>query len=185
MKIHTATLDAGVARHVPFSGRYFRILNGVGVFEVEFSNGVRTDFVAGLGVALPDFDGLIIVSPTDQVVMMAVSNLPIDDNRLSGDVALSGALDTKPVGAEINEFGAVVVGVAATLVRAANASRRSILVQNNGTADIYVGSSAAVTVATGIRVPLGGGAFESQAIGAVYAISGTAGQDVRFSEELN
>lgn len=185
MKIHSATLQAGVARHVPLPGRYFRILNGAGIFEVEFSNGVRTDFVAGLGVVLPDFDDLIIVSATNQVVMMAVSNLPIDDNRLSGDVALSGALDTMAVGAASNEYGAVTVGTVATLVRAANAARRALLVQNNGTADIYVGSSAAVTVATGIRVSAGGGTYITEAVGTVYAISGAAGQNVRFSEDLN
>jgi hypothetical protein len=185
MKIHQASLTANVARHIPLPGRYFRILNGSGIFEVEFSNGVRTDFVAGLGVELSDFDSLMIVSPTDQVVLVAVSNLPIDDNRLSGDVALSGTIDTKQAGAATNQYGAQVVGAVATLIADVTAARRSLLIQNLGSVDIYVGSSAAVTTASGVRVSGNGGTYETQAVGAVYAITAAGSSDVRFSEDVN
>lgn len=78
---------------------------------------------------------------------------------------------------------AVSVGNTATdLVGSDLANRKRILVQNLGTKKIYVGNSG-VTTANGIEV-FAGGSIELD-IGPgidLYAISGTAGQDVRVME---
>lgn len=51
---------------------------------------------------------------------------------------------------------AVSVTSSATLLRAANTSRKTLLIANNGTADLYVGL-ADVTSASGIPVKASGG----------------------------
>lgn len=76
---------------------------------------------------------------------------------------------------------AQTVGVAAASLVAARASRVSVLIYNNGTATIYVGPSG-VTVASGVPIVVGGSLEERDYTGAIFAISGTAGQDVRVWE---
>jgi hypothetical protein len=78
---------------------------------------------------------------------------------------------------------AVSVGTSATdLVATDLANRKRILVQNLGTKKIYVGNSG-VTSANGIEV-FSGGSIELDVGPGIdlYAISGTAGQDVRVME---
>lgn len=72
--------------------------------------------------------------------------------------------------------------------------RRLVRVQNLGAATIFVGGSNAVTTGTGYQVPATGGTFEltgepggeqSQAANrGLWAISGSAGNDVRVLEYL-
>lgn len=88
MKIYDVTLAAGVAMNIPLPGRYFRILEGAGTFQIQFDNGVQTEFVAGLGIQLEPFNWAMLTSPTSQVVTVAVSDLRIDDNRLAGVVSV-------------------------------------------------------------------------------------------------
>lgn len=87
----------------------------------------------------------------------------------------------------------VTVGVAAGLLVASDAgdtNRRSLSVYNNGTATIYLGPAATVTVAAGSNLggfPVPAGAsftLDRASQDNLYAISGTAAQDVRvFTEE--
>jgi hypothetical protein len=78
---------------------------------------------------------------------------------------------------------AVTVGTSATVLPATTLSDRdSILVYNNGTATIYIGGSG-VTTASGIPVEPGASWSDDLGETAVYAISGTAGQNVRVLEE--
>lgn len=78
--------------------------------------------------------------------------------------------------------GAVTVGTAAVLIRAANSNRQSLIVQNLGTVDIFVGG-VGVTTGNGLRVQAGQASTLDKSTAAVYGISGTAGQDVRYFEE--
>lgn len=77
--------------------------------------------------------------------------------------------------------GAVTVGTSAVVIAAAD-DRESILIQNLGAADIYVGGSS-VTTANGVKVTASGGTLTLYTCAAVYAISGSAGNDVRYLEE--
>jgi len=77
---------------------------------------------------------------------------------------------------------AVTVGTSATLLAAANSSRQALTIMNNGTATIYLGGSG-VTTASGLPVTAGQGFVVEGTTAALYAISGTAGQDVRVMEE--
>lgn len=77
---------------------------------------------------------------------------------------------------------AVSVGVAATALCAASATRKGVRFYNGGTVTVYLGG-AGVTTAVGMPLPAGSTWFESEAAGAAwYAISGTAAQAVRVME---
>lgn len=77
---------------------------------------------------------------------------------------------------------AVSVGVAATLLKAANGARHALTIQNLGTDAVFVGP-VGVTTATGARL-LPGERFETDNVtAAFYGISATAGQDCRVLEE--
>ena len=79
---------------------------------------------------------------------------------------------------------AATVGTTAAEVLASPlAGRQTVTIQNNGTAAVYVGSSAGVTTANGLRIPRRSSATYDfgEAID-IFMISGSAGQDVRFIE---
>lgn len=77
---------------------------------------------------------------------------------------------------------AVTVGTVAVVVSAANTLRQSVTIQNLGSVPIYVGPSG-VTTASGVAVQAGEAITLDKQTAAVYAISGTAGQDVRVLTE--
>jgi hypothetical protein len=78
---------------------------------------------------------------------------------------------------------AVIVGTSAVQVAASNSSRQSVIVQNLGSAAIFVGFSSGVTVANGARILPGESYVCDKTTSAIFAISGTAGQDVRVLQE--
>ena len=76
---------------------------------------------------------------------------------------------------------AVTVGLVAGQIAAADVDRAGLIIQNLGAADVYVGGSA-VTTASGIKIA-SGGVLTLETGAAVYAVSGSAGQDVRVLQE--
>lgn len=79
--------------------------------------------------------------------------------------------------------GAVSIGTTAggTLVKAANANRASLRVQNLGAVTIYVGNTG-VTSATGWAIAAGA-TDEFKTVAAIYAIAASSTADVRYIEE--
>ena len=79
--------------------------------------------------------------------------------------------------------GAVSVTTSETTIRAAEPNRVSLLIQNLGSVDVYVGKSG-VTQSNGIRVRPGDSFGTIQFTGTVVgvAVSGTC--DVRYWEEV-
>lgn len=90
-------------------------------------------------------------------------------------------LVTSSIGTQLSS-AAVTVGTSAVVVAAASSSRQSVVIQNKGSVPIYLGGSA-VTTATGIEVAAGAAFTIDKTTAAVYAISGSAGQDVRVMIE--
>lgn len=76
------------------------------------------------------------------------------------------------------------VGVTAVELCATPLSgRKTVLIVNNGTKSIFLGESNAVTTSSGIEIPQHASMeFEFGEILDIWAISGTAGQDVRVME---
>jgi len=77
---------------------------------------------------------------------------------------------------------AATVGVASAQVVGANANRKSIYFCNNGTAVIYLGYGIDATLITGFPLPVGGYLFEDKYLGAIFAISTVAAQNLRVLE---
>ena len=74
------------------------------------------------------------------------------------------------------------VGTSAVQLAAASTSRKNVVIVNAGTATIYLGKDNTVTAtgATGgIPLPAGATLTDENTTDAWWAISGTAGQDVR------
>ena len=84
---------------------------------------------------------------------------------------------------------AVTVGIAVVPAVAYNKSRSSLAIANLGTAAVYYGNDAELTTASGFPIPAGAIMAFSKQTGddpriARHLISGTAGQDVRISDEF-
>ena len=75
------------------------------------------------------------------------------------------------------------VGTAAVRIDTGLTGRKWIVIFNNGGDTIYIGGSSGVTTAGGMPIPAGGPAsFVLGPYQQIWAISGTAGQDVRTWE---
>lgn len=183
MKKITITLTAGESIQVAVVGNYFRALTAIDPFKVTFSDGTSTEFLAGLGMRVPaEFSTIRIESDTAQDVTFIAGIGQVDDSRLAGQIDITGGMDTQEQGAASSNYGAVSVGVAATLIHAANTARKSILIQPQD-GDIFVGSDNLVTTANGVKVASGVG-FVIYAVNDVYAIAASA-VDTRYLEEVN
>jgi len=163
-------------------GNFFRILQASGALSVSFDDDGQAAFVEpGLAIYRDKpFTSLRLTNEGAAAVtgiMAAIGFGRYDDNRLqySGGIVIE-------IGSSISS-AAVSVGTDAIQLVAAMAGRKSLVVQNLGASDIYVGGTG-VTTASGIKVAGSGGSLSiDKTAGAVWAISANAGQDVRVMVE--
>lgn len=121
-------------------------------------------------------DGAVSVSnfPATQTVDGAVS---VNDG--GGSLTVDGAFD-RAAGVSV---AAVTVLATVTALVAANANRKAVTFQNLGSVDVYLGG-ATVSTANGLKIAAGADYTVTWTTAALYAISATAGQDVRVFEEV-
>lgn len=158
-------------------GRYFRILASGQPVDVNlYQRGIVVYQAEQVDVgfySLPEggFDRFEVVSAGAQTVKVAISN---------GQGGYDATNVTMLLASSIVDSAPVSVGVAATLLAAANSSRKGLRFYNDGAFDVYLGGSG-VTVANGvIRLAPGATYIEDDAAPAAwYGISGTAAQSVR------
>lgn len=79
---------------------------------------------------------------------------------------------------------AVVVGIVAVQILAANLNRKKFTSLNNGATDLYFGKDGTVTTANGFGKIVAGQAWDSEYTGAVWAIGSAAVGDLRVMEEV-
>lgn len=179
----TYTLNPGEARKITRRGRHIRGMASDETYAIRLDDGAPTKFQTGIAFDSPQvFTAVEIINTAaqTQTIEVLVSDGPVDDNRLVGQVDISGGI--RAAGNRSATYGAVTVGTSAQLVAAANNNRGTVLVQNLGAAPVYLGTDASVTTGTGLELAAGGVATLTVQT-AVYAIAGSAGQDVRFLEE--
>ena len=176
------SLSANESIVVNAVGSAFRCTSGSAVFDVEPNEGNRVQVQAGIG-----FSGSrqysawrITNGATSQTIEFYIGDGEILDNRLVGAISITGGL--KQAGNPSATYAAVSVGVTATVIKAANTDRSSILIQNLGSVDVYIGSDASVTSSNGIKIAAGASATLATQT-AIYGIAGSAAQDVRYFEE--
>lgn len=175
MKKYTFKLTAGEVSTFDIVGNNFFIVSAPEPVQCEFYDSYHTtELLEGLGVTIKPFKRFSLKSDLTQTIVVMAGFGDVQHGRLAGAIQSTNSL------ASANSFGAVSVGVAATLVKAANSSRASLLIQPTD-GDIFVGSDNTVTVANGIKV-LSGGDFECANTLDLYAIA-AAPVDVRFCED--
>lgn len=183
MKTFAANLPAGGTITPQIAGKYVRVTKATGAVRVRTSQGVDLTLELGLGVGFAEpFESLEIYSATAQQIELAVGFGQVDDNRLVGTVNLTGGLSTAEVRGATHTASAVTVGTSAVQLEAADANRKNLIIQAIS-GDIFIGGANTVTVANGLKIAAGG-SFETQGVGAVWAIAASAGVDVREWKEV-
>lgn len=131
------------------------------------------------------FDRVDITSATAQTVKVLIMDgdggydrFIVDINSSIGDIGVTVAQ-----AGTVTDVAPVTVGVAATALVAASATRKALRFYNDGAAVIYLGGAAVTTANGAIKVAPGQLWLESDgAAAAWYGISGTAGQSMRVQE---
>lgn len=128
--------------------------------------------------------GAVVGRATASPVVLGDGDYAVLNFDVSGNLRTAGASQ----GASSGNATAATVGVANSVILAANAARRTVTVYNNttgaGADTVYIQSGAVATVAAGFPIPPGC-SITMESVEAINAISGTAGQDVRIYEETN
>lgn len=180
IKKYRVALAAGGGANLAVAGDVVHCLTATGPFNLFFDGAAPLELEQAVGIRTPrEFSGFRIESATAQTIeLLSGFGDVIDARTVLGATSTVGL-----VGADTFNHGAVSVLVGATLIKAASAARRSLLVQPLG-GDIYVGG-AAVTTANGVKVT-DGSSYIVEATGAVYGIrAGAANVDTRYLEEVN
>lgn len=182
MRRFKLTLIAGENSQVPIMGDYFRVISGLGEFEIQPDTG---SLLAGLQsgmayTAKKTFKTLTITSKVTQKVEIMAGLGRIDDNRSS----ISGVVDISSKG-EMISSAAHTVGTIVTNLAVFDLSRRSLIILNNSDGDIFIGDNS-VTTANGLKITAGQTiTIDKAAAAAVSAVGSAAGLDVRTFSELN
>lgn len=135
---------------------------------------------AGSGTLL--VDGSAHTQPVSGSV--SVSNFPATQ-PISGSVSVSNFPAVQPVtrvGATLNT-NQVSIGSTSTLIIAANANRKRLVLINMGTTNVFIGNTG-VTIGTGqLLLGIAGYVIPLYFTGAVYGIVGTGTQTIAYLEE--
>lgn len=130
--------------------RHIRGLAGTAPYMVRFPDGAPTNFQTGLAYSSPvtlDYVEIINTSESTNTVEIALADGPIHDNRLVGQIDISGGI--RVAGNRSAYYGNHAYTNAAKLVRPENQNRASILLQNLGGVGVYI-SPGSTPIASGI-----------------------------------
>lgn len=188
MKQYIQAMGAGSTWTLQAMGDYFRLVSCPNPVDVKFyRNGTEIASATQMDTGYwqkpaGGYDRIDITSAAAQDVKIMVSVGDGGYDHFNVDISGTATMTTKQA-SSVNDPAAVVVGVAATLLAAASATRRGLRFYNAGTVDVYLGG-AGVTVAAGaIKIAPGQAWIESEAAPAAwYGISASAAQSVRVQE---
>ena len=171
----TWTLQPGEAFDVHRYADFLVCLEALAPFEIAFDAGPATGFEKGLTYETntPFAKVRIINTHTAaQAIRLGFGAGGINDSRLS----LTGAVNTRPQGAEILSTGAPVIAAdaATTQLAAENTARREIVMVNDGSGKIYVGGDSGAAAGEGLPVEAGQ-SITLDTTAAVYARNDTGG----------
>lgn len=157
------TFAAPTTWELNIGGQYFTTLACGYPVNVRFYKGGQLldlgniqGLLAGLEVSNINFDRVQIDVTAADTVMVGIGNGNARYNRQNAAVAVSSNVQPK-TGSFTN--GAATVTNASAILVPLNLARQYLLIQNNGTGDVYLSFGVAATVAAGIKV-LPGGSYE-------------------------
>lgn len=169
-KKYTFTIGAFGVYRLQVAGDYFKLLQASGAVKVVGQFGELSGLITGQGLENSDFLDLFFTdeSGASNTITVVVG----DRNFIDGVTGAVQITDNVPIRATLGNT-AVTVTSASTMIDAANATRKFLLIQNKSTSGtIYLNFGAAATVANGLKIGPGG-SFESAQVcpvNAVYAI---------------
>lgn len=158
-RIYPFSVTSGGMQKISVSGAKFLIRSTTGPVNVRWASGFLANLDVGQGYNVrKGFAELTLTNDGASTITGAVQIADDDfiDNRVAGEVELNGGTTYVPTNPAI--------GVASSVLLAANTARKYLLVQNkHGTATVYLGFGVAATVAAGVKI-LPGGSYESPLI---------------------
>jgi len=173
------TIAAGEEYPIRRGGSFIRIRNASTTFKLRIDNDQILSMQENdvLRFREAPFKMVEVVNDSGGILTF---QLEIGDGAVeTNNVSISG--DIKIAQGSTRAHSVASVGVAATLLLAANPARKGWKVVNNGTVPIFLGSDAGVTIANGEPLAVGAAAGWDDK-DALYAISTVAAQDVRVTE---
>ena len=199
MQQFTQAIGAGQTWRMQVGGEYFRLLHCPDPVNVRFyRQGAEVASAQQMDTGFylrpaGRFEAFEITSDTAQTVRVMVldgdggyDRFNVDITSALQDIAVNVTGDAEVVvkqAVTINDQAAVAVGVAATQLLPALATRRGVRFTNAGSVEVFIGG-AGVTVAAGaIKLSPGATWVDNEAAPAAwYGISGTAGQNIKIQE---
>lgn len=163
------TLGVGETVQVSRKGDFVSALAATGVFQVSFDDEAPSDFASGLSYrSTQTFEKLRITNTSGAVntVELFIGMGDVRDARLS----LTGDLRVFELGHEVFGTGAPVACLTAntTLLSAANANRRELLLMNESAGKVYIGGASGALAGEGLPLDVGA-SMTLQTQAAVYA----------------
>jgi hypothetical protein len=181
MSFDTNTFDVEANEEFPLPApvNYVRLISASDSIFLRAGNHFM-ELELGLGFAFnQSYDRVYIKSETEQTIKITYGKGRVDDNRLVGNVDISGGIKLSSY--PTSSYGTVTVDSTATLIRNSNNLRGRLTLQNHG-GDIWIGNDNSVTDSNGIKINANSTAvIESN--DAIYGIALTDGQDIRYWED--
>jgi hypothetical protein len=193
---NTITVDLTTARsneEYVFTGTYIYALNATDItanVNVKFNELFRGEInlVKGRGVRCPFYRFYLSnAAQAGKTITLAIGIESADFEifdvgkalEITGAVPIGGAAGTPA-------YAQVSVTTTATLIKAANGKRRSLLVQNlDATNDLCIGYDASVTTANAGHSLKPGAAIELYYTGTIYGIRSAGSGNAGYLEECN
>ncbi len=142
MRGNSITIAAGVIRMVHCHARMLRIWEcSANYIAVSFDGQPYSDLVAGAGYDFRDGEYFSKVEFHNTGGAAVTLTYTLAQGRVYDDrVVIAGTVVTNPAGDTINTPAAITVTATAVSI-AANTGRREIILQNNGTENIWIGDA--------------------------------------------
>lgn len=165
-------------------GDHIRGVAGSYPYEIELGASSPSKFETGIayGTRGDLFESVVITNTADvaQYIEVAVAVGEIKDNRLVGQVDISGGI--RSAANRAAEYGAITVGTTPKLIKVSNSNRGKLLLQNLGSNALYIGTDNTVTTSTGLKIGPGGSG-ELTFVSDVYGVADVGTVDTRYIEE--
>jgi hypothetical protein len=176
------TIQPGKFETIGAVGNYLFVLDATANFEMSIDGDPTQTFEKGFEVDSPEqFTRLRLENNggVANTIELMVSDGKIRKNALK----IEGSINSINLAGTVPAQGVVAIGVAAGLIKAANATRKVITITNNHGANIlYLGTTGAVTTANAGIVLQPGQSYDYECTSDIYGIANGAATDVRYTE---
>ncbi len=182
-------LDAATSSIAISDGTDTLAINADGSINVAFAAGAEIKITDGTDDLAINADGSInaVVTATNldiRDLTHATDSVKVGDGTDFLAVNADGSINTKSsAGAAIKNSQATVTTTAAQVLASPFANRTEVIIQNEGTAAVYVGFDNTLTAANGIKISKGANTtLDVGTAATIFMIAASGSQDVRFLE---